>query len=408
MNDCPIEAKTPAHPPKSWYELLKATLKKWSADSASRLSAAFSYYAIFSIGPLLIIAITLVGFIFGHKAAEDQVRPQITSFVGDKAAGFIQELIKKVAFSPTMSFAGIISIVLILYAATNLFVALQQSLNIIFGVRPRPGRGLREMIRDRAFSILMVFAVGAFILASVIITTLITALTKNLSVGNPTATALLLQGANFLVSALIFTGAFALMFKYLPDIKIDWKDTLIGAAFTAVLFALARIGLGYYLARSSTAGPFGAAGSLVIVMLFIYYSAQIFFFGAEFTQVYACRSGKPVLPSDNAEAVPSAIPDEPKSKKRDREKSARKVPAILQQTGADGGHWESAAGGGWNWVLDRQGRVARTKSPQPIGKRHPPMRFGPQASPARAAGVAALMVLPVAWFYWHAGGRQKA
>jgi YihY family inner membrane protein len=303
-----------------------------------------------------------------------------------------------------MSFAGILSIVLILYAATNLFVTLQESLNTIFGVRPKPGRGLKEMVRDRTLSIIMVGVVGLFILASIVFTTVLTAITRNLHFAGPAATALMLQGVNFLVSAIIFTGAFALMLKYLPDIKIDWKDTLIGALFTSVIFSLARIGLGYYLTRSSTAGPFGAAGSLVIVMLFIYYSTQIFFFGAEFTQVYACRSGKPVQPSDNAEPVPSGVADGQKARKRERKASKDQVPALLQQTDEEGGHWEKIADAkGWNWVLDDRGRVARGRvsTAQPIGKRHPPMRFGPEASPVRTAGVAALMVLPVAWFYWN-------
>jgi membrane protein len=418
MNDCPVESRTPAAPPKSWYELLKATFKKWSEDSASRLAAAFSYYAIFSIGPLLIIAITLIGLIYGQKAANDQIRPQLASMVGEKAAGFVQDIVKNVAESATMSLMGIVSVVLILYAATNLFIALQESLNIIFGVRPKPGRGLREMVRDRAFSILMVAMVGVFVLASIIATTVLVAVLKKL--GGPE---FLIQAGNFAVSAVVFTGIFAMMFKYLPDIKIGWKETLIGAVFTAVLFTLARIGLAYYLGRSSTAGPFGAAGSLVIIMLFIYYSAQIFFLGAEFTQVWACRTGNTIIPSDNAMAVESGQepkPEKGKGKKAgcgvkaggagksEQRSKGEALPAMLAgMHGSSSGQWERTKDGkGWNWIGPEQAvptlagsQAESTVIQRPIGRLHPPMRFPRDNSPAKTAGVAALMVLPVAWFY---------
>jgi len=393
---------------RSLWELLKATFNKWSEDSAARLAAALSYYAIFSIGPLLFIAITLVGLIFGHRAAQDQIRPQITSLVGSGSAKFIQDMIVKVGHSATLSVAGIISLVLIIYAATNLFVSLQDALNVIFAVAPKPGRGVREMVRDRALSVVMVAIVGVFVLASIVLSTLLVAITKNLTVGNPTVTAWLFQGANFLISTIVFTAAFAVIFKYLPDIKIDWHDTLIGATFTAVLFSLARIGLGYYLGRSSTTGPFGAAGSLVIVMLFIYYSSQIFFLGAEFTKVWACREGNPIVPSDNAISL-KVLPKkaQKRQKMEENRKKRQEIPPELGEIAGSevGGHWQKAGGGrGWDWVPEgappmSSGQSGSSRIWRPIGRLHPPMRFPRQTAPLATAGVAALVVLPVAWFY---------
>ncbi|HVX86153.1 MAG TPA: YihY/virulence factor BrkB family protein [Phycisphaerae bacterium] len=295
--------KNAPHKGMSLWQVLKTTVSEWSEDRASRLAAAFAYYAIFSIGPILLITLTVLGWMLGPKAASDSLRPQLRQFFGEKAAEFIQSMVAKAGYSPGFSFAGIISLVLLLYAATNLFTSLQDALNTIFDVEPKPGRGWRGILNDRFLSFIMVGIVGIFVLASIVLSTFLAAIAGNLSVGNPAVTAFLMQAISFIISAIIFTGIFSLIFKFLPDIKIDWRDTLVGSAVTAILFTLARIGLGYYLAHSSTAGPFGAAGSLVIVMLFIYYSSQILFFGAEFTQVWAQRNGKKVRPSDNAVTI---------------------------------------------------------------------------------------------------------
>ena len=310
----------------SFFQVVKATFSEWSEDDAARLAAAFAYYAIFSIGPLLLIAMTIVSLIYGPNAEQDQIRPQIAQFVGDKAADLAQEMLKKARESAALSFTGIISVVLILYAATNLFATLQGALNTIFDVQTKPGRGVKDILKDRAVTFLMVLLIGAFILASIVLNTMLSNLTKwgsaQLLGDNPALTGFLLQLGSFLVSALVFTGVFALIFKYLPDIKIDWKDTLIGAAATSILFTLARIGLSLYLSRSSTAGPFGAAGSLVIIMLFIYYSAQVLFLGAEFTQIWACRSGTPISPADNALALNKKFLKRHGSEKKDKEATA--------------------------------------------------------------------------------------
>ncbi len=368
----------------SLYEVLKATVKEWSEDRASRLAAAFAYYAIFSIGPILMIAIAILGIIYGQRAATDSLRPQLEQFVGHQAAGFIQELVAKAGYSPGLSFAGILSIVLILYAATNLFTSLQDALNTIFDVEPKPGRGWRGVVKDRFLSFVMVLLVGAFILASVILTAILSTVTGHLHVGNPALMAFLIQAGNFLVSTLVFTGIFSMVFKYLPDIRIDWEDTLIGAAVTAAIFSLARIGLGYYLTRSSTAGPFGAAGSLVIVMLFIYYSAQILFFGAEFTQVWARHKGKTIRPSANAVTLDPQYTEA---------KSSAAAPATVGPTG----HSDAVRrqGSGDLAAVARWQERGQSVEKYPAQQYHPPMQSRPSRAGVAARWIAAA-ALPVA------------
>jgi membrane protein len=308
--------------PVTFMQLAKSTVAAWSDDHASRLAASFSYYAIFAIGPLLLIAISLLGFFFGPDAAGDKLRPQIAQFVGPKAADFIQDMIKAVHFSPGASLAGIISVVLILYAATNLFVSLQDALNTIFNVKPKPGRGVKGIIADRALSFVMVLIIGGVILASVVASTVLTGITDHLHVASPIITGTLIELANVVLSVVMFTVVFSMIFKILPDVEIDWKDTFIGAAVTAILFTIARLVLSLYLSRASVAGPYAAAGSLVVVLLFIYYATQVLFLGAEFTKVWAQRTGDPIEPAANA--VSLKVDD---ANRRGTKKIALRLPA---------------------------------------------------------------------------------
>ncbi len=293
------QSPPPKGQPMSLWEILKSTLNEWLEDRASRLAAAVAYYAIFSIAPLLMIAIALLGLIYGQKAAGDQIRPTLAQYLGDNAADFIQQLVAKAAYSPSLSFAGIVSLLLLFYAATNLFITLQDALNTIFDVEPKPNRGIKGIIADRALSFLMILLIGIFILASILFSTAISAFGSRFA-GNSALHDACLYLGGFLLSTLLFTIVFAAIFKILPDIKIAWKDTLIGAAITSIIFNLARIALSLYLGRTSTTGPFGAAGSLVLIMLFINYSTQILFLGAEFTQIWARRDGHPIEPASNA------------------------------------------------------------------------------------------------------------
>lgn len=283
-------------PRESYWELLKQTYTEWSEDNASRMAAALAYYAIFSIAPLLIIVIAVTGFLFGQQAAQGQVHTQLVDLLGHNAAGFIEDMVRNASASNRGLWATIIGGAFLLYAATNVFAALQGALDTVFNVSPKPGRGWAQVLRERALTFLMVVMIALVILSSLAVSTAVSAVNRAVFNAPPLA----LQMVNVGVSLAIFTLLFAAMFKYLPDIKIKWKDTLIGAFVTAVLFTVGKWGLGFYLARPSTTSVYGAAGSLVALMIFTYYSTQIFFIGAEFTQVYARRQGREIEPSDNA------------------------------------------------------------------------------------------------------------
>lgn len=281
------------------WKLLQETFKEWSEDKASRLAAALAYYTIFSIAPLLIIVIAIAGAVFGEEAARGQIVGQIQGLVGKDGAALIQTAIQNANKPKTGAIASIISVVVLLVGATGLFTELQDSLNTIWEVKPKPGRGVNNMIRLRFLSFAMVIGIGFLLLVSLVISTGLAALVKYF--GN------ILPGidfvwpiVNFVLSFSITTALFGLIFKVLPDVKITWNDVFIGSIITSFLFSIGRFLLGQYLGNGSFGSTYGAAGSLVVVLAWVNYAAQILFFGAEFTQVYAKRYGSGIVPTKDA------------------------------------------------------------------------------------------------------------
>ncbi|MEH2361485.1 YihY/virulence factor BrkB family protein [Nostoc sp.] len=281
------------------WKLLQETFKEWSEDKASRLAAALAYYTIFSIAPLLIIVIAIAGAVFGEEAARGQIVGQIQGLVGKDGAAFIQTAIQNANKPQTGAIASIISVVVLLLGATGLFTELQDSLNTIWEVKPKPGRGVTNMIRLRFLSFAMVIGIGFLLLVSLVISTALAALVTFFSNLIP-GVDFLWQILNFIVSFAITTFLFGLIFKVLPDVKIAWSDVLIGAALTSFLFSIGKFLLGQYLGNGSFGSAYGAAGSLVVILAWVNYAAQILFFGAEFTQVYARRYGSGITPTKNA------------------------------------------------------------------------------------------------------------
>ncbi|MEH2379902.1 MAG: YihY/virulence factor BrkB family protein [Nostoc sp.] len=281
------------------WKLLQETFKEWSEDKASRLAAALAYYTIFSIAPLLIIVIAIAGSVFGEEAARGQIVGQIQGLVGKDGAAFIQTAIQNANKPQTGAIASIISVVVLLLGATGLFTELQDSLNTIWEVKPKPGRGVNNMIRLRFLSFAMVIGIGFLLLVSLVISTALAALVTYFSNLIP-GVDFLWQILNFIVSFAITTFLFGLIFKVLPDVKIAWSDVLIGAILTSFLFSIGRFLLGQYLGNGSFGSAYGAAGSLVVILAWVNYAAQILFFGAEFTQVYARRYGSGITPTKNA------------------------------------------------------------------------------------------------------------
>jgi membrane protein len=283
--------------------LLKDTCSAWSEDRAPRLGAALAYYTIFSLAPLLIVAVGIAGQVFGEEAARGEVMAQVEETVGAPAAATIQEMLKHSYTSGTSIWATVVGLAVLLFRASGVFVQLQDALNTIWRVAPKPGRGWLAVVRDRFLSFGAVLATGFLLLVSLAANAALAVLGKFLTPDALPGGLSLWQGLNALVSLAFFTLLFALLFKLLPDVYLAWRDVWIGALVTAGLFTAGNYLIGLYLGYTSTASAFGAAGSLVVLLVWAYYSAQILLFGAEFTHVLACRRGTCIEPKANAVAV---------------------------------------------------------------------------------------------------------
>ena len=285
--------------PKVLFSLLKETFQEWQDDKSSRLAAALAYYTVFSLAPLLIIAIAIAGAIFGEEAAQGELVGQMQGLVGDSGAEVIQGAIQNANKPDTGNIASIISIVVLLFGASGVFAQLQDALNTVWEVESDPKLGIWGFIRKRMLSFGAVFGIGFLLLVFLVVSAILTGLSNYMSDLIP-GIDLLWRLLDLMISFVVITFLFALMYKYLPDVKIKWSDVWIGAALTSVLFAIGKYALGLYLGRSSFGSVYGAAGSLMVLLAWIYYAAQILFFGAEFTQVYARRYGSQIVPDEHA------------------------------------------------------------------------------------------------------------
>lgn len=275
---------------KPFFQLLKEAFAEFQRDKALRLGAALAYYTIFSIAPLLLIAIAIAGLIFGRSHAQAQIVDQLRALMGDAGAKAIAEMLAGAAKPKTGTFALVIGIVTLLLGAAGVFGALKDALNTIWNVEEKPKGGVLAMIRERFLSFAMVFGVGFLLLVSLVIDAAIAAMGKFAGNRLPGGESLW-QSLQLAVSFAVVTALFALIFRYLPDIRIEWRDVRLGAAFTSFLFIVGKFALGLYIGKSAVGSSFGAAGSLVVVLVWIYWSTNIVFFGAEFTKVYARTQG---------------------------------------------------------------------------------------------------------------------
>jgi membrane protein len=285
----------------TWWSLLKSTWAEWSEDRALRFSAALAYYAVFSLAPLLIIAVSLAGFFFGEKAARGEILQQLSNLVGPSAAVEIQSLIVASANKPKSTLAAVIGIVTLLIGASGVFAQLKDALNTIWGVRIQPGAALRQFLRDYLLSLGMILAVGFLLIISLLITTTVKLLRQSV-IGFESISGLATPVTE-LFSFALMTLLFAVIYKVLPDVKLRWKDVRVGAFVTGLLFAIGKYLIALYLASSGISSSFGAAGALILVLTWIYYSTVIFFFGAEFTKVYSRECGASVTPARHAAFV---------------------------------------------------------------------------------------------------------
>jgi membrane protein len=285
--------------PMGYWGLLKESGREWLEDKAPRLGAALAYYTALSITPLLVIAIFIAGIVFGQEAAQGYLLDQIRGLVGVQGGRAIETMIAHSNRPRTGSLAAVLGVITLLAGAVGVVGQLQDALDTIWEVAPKPGRGVVGFLKDRFLSLAMVLGFGFLLLVSLILSTVLTAL-GTYFVGLMPAAAPAMEVADFLISLAVTALLFAMIFKLVPDAEIAWGDVWIGAALTALLFTLGKFLLGLYIGRSGITSTYGAAGSLVALLVWVYYSAQIVFFGAEFTKAYANRFGSRIVPSEDA------------------------------------------------------------------------------------------------------------
>ena len=285
--------------PNVW-QLLTRTYSKWNEDHAPALGAALSYYTVFSLAPLLMIVIAIAGLVFGQEAAQGQIIGQIQGLVGEESAKAIQSMIEEARKPAAGILATLIATAMLLFGATGVFAQLQESLNIIWKVKEKPGEGMWKTLKNRLMSLMAVLGTGFLLLISLVISAGLSAVGATLAHVLP-GPEFLLQIINFFVSFAVVTLLFAMIYKLLPDKPIQWNDVWVGAAITSLLFTIGKFFIGLYLGKSDVGVAYGAAGSLVVILIWVYYASQIFLFGAEFTAVYAESRGTQLAQAPHAQ-----------------------------------------------------------------------------------------------------------
>jgi membrane protein len=288
---------------KEFWKVIMATFSGFINDNGLKLSASLAYYTVFSIAPLLILVISLTSLFLGHDAINNTLYPQIKAYVGSQAALQIQEIIKNLQISGKTGVALITGIVILLVGASSMFVEIQDSINIIWRVKAKPKRGWLKLIQNRFLSFSLIISMGFLLLVSLVVNIAINALSAKLAHFLPGVTGLVLGGINLVITLIVIAILFGIIFKVLPDVKIRWAEVRMGAIFTAILFMIGQYLIGLYIQYTAQGSAYGAAGSIIIILVWIYYSSSILYIGAEFTQVYAEATGCNIEPADYAVLV---------------------------------------------------------------------------------------------------------
>jgi membrane protein len=315
--------------PKLVWAAFKDSFKGFSTDKITKLSASLAYYTIFSLGPLLIVIIFLCSMILHREAVEGTVYSHIREFIGADAAKQIQDIIKNASINGKGGFAATIGIITLLIGATTVFGEIQDSINGIWGLKPKPKAGWFKLVKDRLLSFGLIASLGFLLLVSLGATALVEAIGNRLKNAFPNVAVVIFYIVNLVLTVGVTTALFATIFKVLPDAKIKWKDIWPGAIATSILFLLGKFAISFYISKSNVGSTYGAAGSLVILLLWVYYSSIILYFGAEFTKSYALKKGAKIIPTEYAEwnkeavvagAQPKASANEHSSQKQSHEK----------------------------------------------------------------------------------------
>jgi membrane protein len=283
--------------------IVKDVFKEFSADNIVKYSASLAYYTVFSIAPLLIVITTSFGFLFGKEAMQGRVYEQLNNFVGSEAAIQIQDIIKNIHLSRNSFFATVISLIILLIGATSIFGEIQDSINKIWGLRMKKHKVWWKLILTRLLSFSLILSIGIIMIFTLLLNAAVAAFGKFIGKFINNYSIYFIQITDSVLSFVIVAFLFALIFKILPDAKIGWKDVLFGGFFTAIFFTIGKMGISFYVSVSNITSLYGAAGSIIILMVWVYYSSIILYLGAEFTKVYAKLYGKNISPNEYAEWV---------------------------------------------------------------------------------------------------------
>jgi membrane protein len=287
---------------RTFFRVFKAAAANYSLDKVPRLSASLAYYTVFSMSPLFVLVVAIAGLYYGTEEARTQLFHQFKDTIGEQGASALQSILAQASKPAAGKIASLIAGITLLLGATGLFVELQDALNTIWNVQMRSGQGIKGFVRNRLLTFAMVAGIGFLLLVSLILTAVLAALGKFMGDRFPLLEPVG-QLLNIVASFVVIMLLFAMIFKILPDVRIQWRDVWVGAALTSFFFNLGKFLIGYYLGKSSVSSAYGAAGSLAVILLWVYYSAQILFFGAEFTEVYANKFGGRLAPIDGAEFI---------------------------------------------------------------------------------------------------------
>ncbi|MEP7257086.1 MAG: YihY/virulence factor BrkB family protein [Flavitalea sp.] len=284
---------------KSFFSVFKSAFKGFIDDNAFKLSASLSYYTIFSMGPLLIIIISLAGIFFKKDDVQGRIYGQIKGFVGSDAALQIQEIIKNIQETGGGHLGAIVGVIILIIGATGVFIEMQDSINFIWSVKAKPKKGWLKFLINRAISFSLIVSIGFMLLVSLIISAVLDALSSRLIQYFSDFT-YIIYIINLIILLVVTSSLFAIIFRVLPDAHIRWKDAFIGAIFTSMLFLIGKFGITYYLGAVNLGITYGAAASIIIILTWVYYSSLILYFGAEFTKMYAIQKGGGIQPNDTA------------------------------------------------------------------------------------------------------------
>lgn len=303
-----MQTKEKFHLIRSWGPLFVDSFNGWVEDRAARFSAALAYYSIFAMAPLVIIAISVAGLVFGQEAARGEIYQQINGLLGANGAAEVQKLVQASNDTSKGIIGTAVGLVALLIGASGVFGQLKDALNSIWGVMLKPGGGIMGTVKEYLLSFSMVLGIGFLLIVSLLLSAGIQATSRFLAAYLPLPNFIVPLTA--VVSFIILVLLFALIFKVLPDVEIGWEDVWIGAVVTALLFTIGKYLISLYLGRSSISSSFGAAGALILILVWVYYSSTIFLLGAEFTKVYASRFGSGICPSARAQFVSAAMREE--------------------------------------------------------------------------------------------------